>query len=168
MLVREITACRSCGSTKLDSVLDLGNLCVSDFPAICETDDEDRAPLELMVCDDCSLVQLRHTVDRDRLYRDYLVARCNEPVTQHDDLGAGRHSAWLDALTEYDATAPDRERAAKALALVESLTVTGRRCPENCILQPSCYYLAEGGTTPCEVLRGRCIQLGILPPEEAK
>jgi hypothetical protein len=69
MLYREITACRSCGSTRLETVLDLGNLCVSDF--VQPGQDEDRAPLELVVCDDCSLVQLRHTVDRDRLYRNY-------------------------------------------------------------------------------------------------
>ena len=69
MQVKEITTCRSCGSTKLETVLDLGNLCVSDF--VTPGQDEDRAPLELMVCEDCSLVQLRHTVERDRLYRDY-------------------------------------------------------------------------------------------------
>ena len=71
MDVKEIKSCRACGSTRLETVLDLGNLCVSDFIGPCQTEDEDRAPLELMVCDDCSLVQLRHTVDRDRLYRDY-------------------------------------------------------------------------------------------------
>jgi len=69
MDVREITACRSCGSVRLETVLDLGNLCVSDFITVGAT--EDRAPLELVVCLDCSLVQLRHTVERDRLYRDY-------------------------------------------------------------------------------------------------
>lgn len=69
MLYKEITACRSCGSTKLESVLNLGNLCISDW--IKPGQQEDRAPLELLVCEDCSLVQLRHTVDRDRLYRSY-------------------------------------------------------------------------------------------------
>jgi len=71
-----------------------------------------------------------------------------------------------EVLKEYDATAPERERERRALALVEPLTAIERSC-ETCVLQPSCYYLAEGGTTPCEVLRNRCIQLGILP-EEAK
>ena len=66
-LYREITACRCCGSSRLETVLDLGNLCISDF--VKPGDPEDRAPLELVVCLDCSLVQLRHTVERDRLYR---------------------------------------------------------------------------------------------------
>ena len=69
MEVRTITACRSCGSTRLDTVLNLGVLAISDF--VLPGDPEDRAPLELVVCLDCSLVQLRHTVDRDRLYRNY-------------------------------------------------------------------------------------------------
>ena len=77
----------------------------------------------------------------------------------------GKAAGLRFALHEYDRLAPDREREKRALALVESLTVTGRRCPENCILQPSCYYLAEGAKLPCLVLRERCIQLGILPAE---
>ncbi len=66
-LYREITACRSCGGKRLETVLDLGNLAVSDFPR--EDGALERAPLELVVCLDCSLVQLRHTVERDRLYK---------------------------------------------------------------------------------------------------
>ena len=66
---REITACRSCAGTHLESVLDLGNLCVSDF--LDPGQEPDRAPLELVRCGACSLVQLRHSVDRDRLYRTY-------------------------------------------------------------------------------------------------
>ncbi len=69
MLYQEITQCRSCNSTRLESVLDLGNLFISDF--ILPGAQEDKAPLELLCCQDCSLVQLRHTVNRDRLYRDY-------------------------------------------------------------------------------------------------
>lgn len=68
-LYREITTCRSCGSTKLETVLDLGTLAISDF--VLPGEREDQAPLELVVCTSCSLVQLRHTVDRDRLYRSY-------------------------------------------------------------------------------------------------
>jgi SAM-dependent methyltransferase len=70
MQVTTITACRACGSARLETVLDLGSIAVSDFPATA-TEHEDRAPLELVVCLDCSLVQLRHTVERDRLYRSY-------------------------------------------------------------------------------------------------
>ncbi len=64
----EIRTCRSCGSDRLEPVLDLGNLAVSDFP---ETPDAplDRAPLALVYCVDCAMAQLSHSYDRDRLYK---------------------------------------------------------------------------------------------------
>ena len=68
-MITPIVACRACGCERLETVLDLGELCVSDFPP--PGGSEDSAPLELVCCLGCSLVQLRHTVDRDRLYKDY-------------------------------------------------------------------------------------------------
>lgn len=68
-LVRRITACRACGDAKLDPVLDLGNLAISDF--LEPGQEAERAPLELVRCGGCGLVQLRHTVHRDRLYTAY-------------------------------------------------------------------------------------------------
>lgn len=67
--VREIAVCRACGHDRLETVLDLGNLCISDFVELGQ--EGDRAPLALALCRDCGLAQLRHTVDRDRLYRQY-------------------------------------------------------------------------------------------------
>lgn len=59
--------CRSCGSTASESVLDLGRLPISDFPKVAT--DIDRAPLEVMLCPECGLVQLKDVVSRDRIYR---------------------------------------------------------------------------------------------------
>jgi SAM-dependent methyltransferase len=67
--VRRIAACRACADPRLDSVLDLGNLAISDF--LSPGQEPDRAPLELVRCAGCGLVQLRHSVDRDRLYKTY-------------------------------------------------------------------------------------------------
>lgn len=67
-------SCRLCGSESLTLLLSLGNHYVSDFL------DEDqapgqRAPLDLVLCDvqhgGCGLLQLRHTVDQDQMYRNY-------------------------------------------------------------------------------------------------
>ncbi len=69
-LYKEVTTCRLCGSRALEPILNLGNLCISDFPAPGAVD-EDRAPLSLALCHNCTLIQLRHTVNRDRLYRNY-------------------------------------------------------------------------------------------------
>jgi NDP-4-keto-2,6-dideoxyhexose 3-C-methyltransferase len=65
----ERVSCRTCGGG-FEDILSLGAHYVSDFPAPGEPDGE-PAPLDLVRCLDCSLVQLRHTVSGDRLYRNY-------------------------------------------------------------------------------------------------
>lgn len=64
-----IEACRACGSPQLTQVLDLGLLALSDF--VTEDQEVEYAPLEVVRCEGCTLVQLRHTVPRERLYRHY-------------------------------------------------------------------------------------------------
>jgi NDP-4-keto-2,6-dideoxyhexose 3-C-methyltransferase len=64
-----IRACRVCRSSKLDNVLSLGNQYVSDFVALDGT--SPKAPLELIRCRNCGLVQLKHTFSRSSLYRHY-------------------------------------------------------------------------------------------------
>lgn len=67
-MVRKI--CRSCRSTKLHKVLSLGKLYVSNF--VSNPTHGIKAPLDLVVCEECSLVQLKHTaVDPNTLYRHY-------------------------------------------------------------------------------------------------
>lgn len=64
-----ISRCRVCACSELLSVLDFGEHYIIDFP-----EDEHKgvkAPLELLLCTRCGLVQLRHTVPRDVLYRRY-------------------------------------------------------------------------------------------------
>jgi len=82
-------------------------------------------------------------------FREYLVMRCNEPVTEHHDFGAGMHAAWVKALDEYDRLAPDRERAAKAVALIKRviwfqqvIQQCGTDCPvwERCRAKSTCRY----------------------------
>lgn len=66
--------CRSCGSGELVDVLSLGIQYVSDFLEE-RTNGGLLAPLGLVLCDvnsgGCGLVQLRHTVPGDLLYRRY-------------------------------------------------------------------------------------------------
>ena len=66
--------CRVCGSLKLAPVLSLGRMCVSDFP-VRPTPAPPRIPLDLVLCDraagGCGLLQLRHTVSSEHLYRNY-------------------------------------------------------------------------------------------------
>src|SRR5579859_6073501 len=64
------TACRACGSYDMFEVFDLGDMCINGFPAPGEPDSP-KVPLRLCLCPQCSLVQLRHTVDADSLFRKF-------------------------------------------------------------------------------------------------
>jgi len=68
------TTCRSCGSTNLTFVLSLGNQYVSNF-VDSPSEDVPKAPLELVLCDvssgGCGLLQLRHTVPPDLMFKHY-------------------------------------------------------------------------------------------------
>ncbi len=61
--------CRLCQGV-LDPVLDLGHLALPTFPRP-EDDPAPRVPLDLTTCRTCGLVQLRHTVSPDALFRTY-------------------------------------------------------------------------------------------------
>lgn len=63
------TTCRVCDGA-LTPILSLGEHYVSDFPSPGESDGV-KAPLELVLCGQCQLVQLKHTVPADTMYRNY-------------------------------------------------------------------------------------------------
>jgi len=60
--------CRICQSKNLISVLNLGDHYLSDFRE--DLGKPDKFPLNLLLCEDCSLVQLSVTVDRNIMYHD--------------------------------------------------------------------------------------------------
>lgn len=64
------TACRNCHDEKMVEILDLG---VQYLPRFAEAADLGlpKAPLVLCRCDTCGLMQLRHSVDRDQVFREY-------------------------------------------------------------------------------------------------
>lgn len=68
-IVRVIDSCRSCGSANLKDVLLLGEIYVSDF--VKSGAEHGKAPLHLVLCMDCSLLQLKHTINPELLYREY-------------------------------------------------------------------------------------------------
>lgn len=67
MITRE--TCRVCGSS-CEPIINLGEQFVSDFPLL-GAPVGIKAPLELVLCRRCRLLQLRHTVSPDELYRNY-------------------------------------------------------------------------------------------------
>jgi hypothetical protein len=58
--------CRVCDSEKLSSLFSLGNLYISNF--VDKAHQGPKAPLEMVLCDNCSLVQLKHTAPQELLY----------------------------------------------------------------------------------------------------
>ena len=70
-----IDRCRVCGSANLVTILSLGELYVSDFLDSLEDNRGVKAPLELVLCNvkdgGCGLLQLRHTVSSEAMYRNY-------------------------------------------------------------------------------------------------
>jgi NDP-4-keto-2,6-dideoxyhexose 3-C-methyltransferase len=74
-MYKEISCCRVCQSKTLTNVLSLGDLAVSDFVDDPAAEPGIKAPLELVLCDaqqgGCGLLQLRHTVSSEAMYRNY-------------------------------------------------------------------------------------------------
>ena len=62
-----ITNCRSCKSDKLINILDLGNQYLSDFVDK-KAPKPEAHPLELVLCKDCTLLQLKETTPSSSLY----------------------------------------------------------------------------------------------------
>jgi hypothetical protein len=65
-----IDACRSCGSSDLMDVLDLGVTPLADRLLTSDTlhEAEPTCALTVVFCNDCSLIQIRETVDQRVLY----------------------------------------------------------------------------------------------------
>lgn len=62
-----IKRCRACHSEDLRPVFSLGNLAVSTFVDK-PTDNYRKAPLELVACKECSLLQLKHNTPQELMY----------------------------------------------------------------------------------------------------
>jgi SAM-dependent methyltransferase len=69
-----ITACRSCGESALEPVLDLGDTPLANrlLKPGTESDPEPRFPLRVVFCPRCTLVQITETVDPSVLFGDYV------------------------------------------------------------------------------------------------
>jgi len=76
MVFSERTTCRSCSSSHMKPILSLGEQYVSNFvDNATDMRQIPKAPLELVLCDrergGCGLLQLKHTVAPDLMYRKY-------------------------------------------------------------------------------------------------
>ena len=78
------TTCRVCGADKLTPLFSLGDLYVSTFVAQ-PGDSIGKAPLELVYCENCTLLQLKHTAPQELMYsRHYWYRSGINPVIGND------------------------------------------------------------------------------------
>jgi len=66
--MKPITNCRSCHAGDLKEFLDLGKQYLSDFRT--DNSKTKKYPLVAVFCDECKLVQLKHTTPQDEMYHD--------------------------------------------------------------------------------------------------
>lgn len=87
-LYHSISSCRICASNRLAHVIDLGMQALTGcFPRANEPDPE-KAPLELLRCEECGLVQLRHSVDVNAMFGDNYGYRSGTNATMRNHLGS--------------------------------------------------------------------------------
>jgi NDP-4-keto-2,6-dideoxyhexose 3-C-methyltransferase len=60
--------CRLCGSEKMSEVFSVGNQYINDFVPKAKVGKGLKAPLDMVICDNCNLLQLRHTAPQELLY----------------------------------------------------------------------------------------------------
>jgi NDP-4-keto-2,6-dideoxyhexose 3-C-methyltransferase len=104
----ERTTCRVCGSDELLPVLSLGNQYIINFPEGDAPDTGIRAPLDMVLCanTECSLAQLRHTVEPDLLYRQFWYK-------------SGINQTMRDALADVTRSAQQRVQLGKGDIVVD-------------------------------------------------
>lgn len=102
-ICKAVDRCRLCGNTKLDDILSLGALYVSNFVDDTSSGDWKPYPLDLVFCNTakngCGLLQLRHSVSPEAMYRNYWYR-------------SGVNKTMIDELMGIAATAEDMTRLA--------------------------------------------------------
>ena len=71
MEVIEHTRCRLCGSDDLDDIHAFGDFYVSNFVDEAHSGEGVKAPLDLIMCNRCTLLQLRHTAPMELMCARY-------------------------------------------------------------------------------------------------
>ena len=77
--------CKSCGSEKISSILDLGNhpWC-NNFLKEEELGKEETYPLHLVHCDKCELLQLNYTVPKEVMFKNHTyVSSTTKTLKEH-------------------------------------------------------------------------------------
>ncbi len=101
-IIRRVDECRVCGRDDWLEIMDFGNTTLANgFIDPADRDEpEPTYPLEVIVCRSCWLVSLRHTVDPEALFGDYVY------VSSESDLILGHMRHIVELSTERFGLAP--------------------------------------------------------------
>jgi len=81
---QRVDSCRVCHEDALSPFLDLGAMPPANAFLDAPDDQETAIPLEVVVCENCSHVQLQHTVDPEVLFSDYhYFSSASTPLLDH-------------------------------------------------------------------------------------
>lgn len=81
----EIKKCRSCGSEELAPIISLGNQYVTNFVDK-NNDGQVRCPLDLILCENCKLVQLKHNAPPESMWNEQYWYKSGISSTIKEDL----------------------------------------------------------------------------------
>lgn len=79
-----IKNCRSCGSRNITDIVSFGNFYLSDFTR--NNIKPDKYPLSLILCKNCSLLQLKHTTPSSKLYNEHYGYKSGINQTMQNEL----------------------------------------------------------------------------------
>ena len=86
MKIKRINHCRCCKSEKLIEFLDFGKMSLTtEFPKNINT--SKKIPMELIICSDCRLFQLRHNYELQKLYNENYGYKSGINKSMHNHLG---------------------------------------------------------------------------------
>jgi NDP-4-keto-2,6-dideoxyhexose 3-C-methyltransferase len=82
----KIKNCRLCQSLKLKLIFDYGNLYVSNFVSKRNVHNGIKAPLKLLICKKCTLLQLSYFAPQEPMYKKFYWYRSGVTQTMKDSL----------------------------------------------------------------------------------
>ena len=82
----KIKRCRLCHSKDFRKVHDFGNLYVSNFVNKKDIKKGIKAPLKLIYCNNCKLLQLEHSAPQEIMYKKYYWYKSGITKTMRDSL----------------------------------------------------------------------------------
>ena len=83
---KKVKSCLLCKNRKLKKVFSLGNLFVSNFGKKDQINNGVKAPLTLMYCPKCTLIQLSHIAPQELMYKKFYWYRSGVTRTMREGL----------------------------------------------------------------------------------